>query len=92
MAAMAGLAVGFVLYMVDLQMGRRSAEMRRENGLRAGRGRVDEILPTGVYPTSAESAPASAEAQGMASWGQGERGAAGYEDSGGSELPGPQER
>jgi CBS domain-containing protein len=40
-----------------------------------------------VYPVSApEGTSPDALAHGEASWGQGERGAAGYEDSGGSEL------
>jgi hypothetical protein len=39
-----------------------------------------------VYPASeADRAPRDSEAQGMASWGQGERGAAGYNDHGESE-------
>jgi hypothetical protein len=51
--------------------------------------RVDEVGRTGVYPASSEQiAPEDAQAQGMASWGQGERGAAGYDDSGSSELTG----
>jgi uncharacterized membrane protein len=53
-----------------------------------GRGRIDRVGHTGVYPASDPDAPPDAEAQGMASWGQGERGAAGYEDSGGSEISG----
>ena len=48
---------------------------------------VDQVGHSGVYPASgAEDAPADAEAQGMASWGQGERGAEGYDDHGESEL------
>lgn len=40
-----------------------------------------------MYPVSAsEEASPHARVHGEASWGQGERGAAGYEDSGGSEL------
>ncbi len=62
---------------------------RSESGVPGGgQGRVDRVEPTGVYPASDPNAPADAEAQGMASWGQGERGAAGYEDSGSSELSG----
>ena len=96
-ALLAGLAVGLVLYLLDLALERRSNPLRvfgsrrgDESYLREGRGRIDEVLPTGVYPASAEGAPPSATAQGMASWGQGERGASGYEDSGESELPGRQ--
>jgi len=49
-------------------------------------GRTDQVGRSGVYPASAQGAPEDAKAQGMASWGQGERGEAGYEDSGSSEL------
>lgn len=48
---------------------------------------IDRIGHSGVYPASeVEDAPGDAEAQGMASWGQGERGAEGYDDHGESEL------
>jgi hypothetical protein len=48
---------------------------------------VDRVGRSGVYPASeAQGAPRDSEAQGMASWGQGERGAKGYEDHGGSEI------
>jgi hypothetical protein len=48
---------------------------------------VDRVGQSGVYPASeAEEAPADAEAQGMDSWGQRERGAEGYHDHGESEL------
>ncbi len=47
----------------------------------------DEVGHSGVYPASAmEQAPGDAQAQGEASWGQGERGAEGYNDHGESEL------
>ena len=61
---------------------------KRESGLPGGgQGRRDEIGKTGVYPVS-DMANASPDAvvHDQASFGQGERGAAGYEDSGGSEL------
>jgi uncharacterized membrane protein len=57
-----------------------------DTGITGGAGRVDEVGHTGVYPASDASAPGDAEAQGMASWGQGDLGAAGYEESGRSEL------
>jgi hypothetical protein len=48
---------------------------------------VDEVGRSGVYPASeAGNAPKDAEAQGLKTWGQGERGARGYDDHGGSEL------
>ena len=47
----------------------------------------DRVGSSGVYPASeAGSAPPDSQAQGMASWGQGERGARGYEDHGDSEI------
>lgn len=57
-----------------------------------GRGRIDRVGGSGVYPASGPLPPGSAEARPTASWGQGERGAAGYEDSGESELHIPRER
>ena len=48
---------------------------------------VDRVAGSGVYPASeAEQAPQDSETQGMSSWGQGERGAEGYNDSGESEI------
>ena len=52
-----------------------------------GKGRRDEVGPTGVYPMSAGIPPGRhLEIRTPAAWGQGERGAEGYNDSGGSEL------
>jgi uncharacterized membrane protein len=51
-----------------------------------GQGRVDEVGETGVYPASGPLPEGDADIQGMASWGQGIRGAEGYEDHGESEL------
>jgi len=71
------------------------AEKRKRNGSRkrrdpgtpgGGAGRKDEAGGSGVYPASAESAPEDSILRGQAEWGQGERGAAGYEDSGASEI------
>ena len=63
-------------------------QRKRESGQPGGgQGRRDEIEKSGVYPVSAlEEANPEAMVHGEASWGQGDRGAAGYEDSGGSEL------
>ena len=63
-------------------------EERRESGMPGGgAGRRDEPGRSGVYPaSSAEGATGDAPIRGESEWGQGERGAAGYEDSGSSEL------
>ena len=65
-----------------------SEDSRRESGQPGGgAGRRDEVGPTGVYPMSAGVPPGKhPEIRTPASWGQGDRGAEGYEDSGGSEL------
>ena len=66
----------------------RPEEDQRESGLPGGgQGRRDEPGHSGIYPASAaEGASPDAPLRGEAEWGQGERGAAGYEDSGSSEL------
>ena len=63
-------------------------EDRRESGQPGGgAGRRDEVGPTGVYPMSGGIPEGKhPELRSPASWGQGERGAEGYNDSGGSEL------
>jgi hypothetical protein len=63
-------------------------EARRESGEPGGgQGRRDDVGRTSVYPMSSQERPSGdAELRTEAAWGQGERGAAGYEDSGGSEL------
>jgi hypothetical protein len=63
-------------------------EQKRESGLPGGgAGRRDEVGRSGVFPaSSAEGASPEAEFRAEPAWGQGERGAAGYEDSGSSEL------
>jgi hypothetical protein len=63
-------------------------QKRRESGEPGGgQGRRDTVGKSGVHPMSAGPDPdRDAEIRTMAGWGQGERGAAGYEDSGGSEL------
>lgn len=70
------------------QANRTDADARRESGEPGGgQGRRDEVGPTGVYPMSG-GIPSGKhpEIRTPASWGQGDRGAEGYEDSGGSEL------
>lgn len=52
-----------------------------------GVGRRETPGQTGVYPISADQgANPDAPIQGQASWGQGDRGAAGYQDSGTSQV------
>ncbi len=70
-----------------------NAEQRESGQPGGGQGRVDEVGGSGVYPVSSmEGASGDARIQDEPSWGQGERGAAGYEDSGSSEtLPIPPE-
>jgi CBS domain-containing protein len=60
---------------------------RHESGLPGGgAGRKDQVGGSGVYPKSDPTAPGDARIVTPASWGQGERGAAGYQDHGESEL------
>jgi hypothetical protein len=60
---------------------------RRESGEPGGgQGRRDDVGGSGVYSRSAENIPDDAVIRTPQQWGQGERGAEGYEDSGGSEL------
>ena len=62
-------------------------EEKRESGLPGGgTGRRDEVGGSGVHPASAGTAPEGALIRSPAAWGQGDRGAAGYEDSGSSGL------
>lgn len=65
-----------------------SDEERRESGRPGGgTGRRDEVGPTGVYPMSGGIPEGKhPEIRTPAAWGQGDRGAEGYNDSGGSEL------
>lgn len=60
-------------------------------GVKAGKpavktGMIDEVGHSGVYPMSGPHPPGDAPAVWPGSWGQGKRGAAGYEDHGESEL------
>ncbi len=65
-----------------------AADAQRESGMPGGgAGRRDEVGPTGVYPMSGGIPPGKhPEIRTPAAWGQGERGAKGYDDAGGSEL------
>ncbi|HEV7588375.1 MAG TPA: hypothetical protein VGO40_09700 [Longimicrobium sp.] len=65
----------------------KDPQAKRESGEPGGgAGRRDEVGGSGVYPASAGHAPLDAEIRTQAAWGQGERGPAGYEDAGSSEL------
>ncbi len=55
-------------------------------GSEGGAGRREDGRGSGGYPESAGSAPPDAAIRTPAEWGQGERGAEGYQDSGQSEL------
>jgi hypothetical protein len=61
---------------------------RRESGEPGGgAGRRDDVGRTGVYPLSGDERPSGeAELRPLGDWAGGDRGIAGYEDSGGSEL------
>lgn len=61
---------------------------KRESGMPGGgAGRTDEVGKSGVYPVSQmEGADPGAVVHGESSFGQGERGAEGYNDSGTSEI------
>jgi len=65
-----------------------AADARRESGEPGGgAGRREEVGPTGVYPMSAGIRGGKhLEIRNPASWGQGDRGAEGYNDAGSSEL------
>lgn len=63
-------------------------EIRESGNPGGGRGRTDEIGGrSGVQPVSLPHSPRpEAVIRGMAEWGQGQRGPAGYEDHGESEI------
>jgi len=62
-------------------------ESKRENARSsAAAGRIDKVGPSGVYPISGPHPPGDAPLVWPGGWGQGERGAVGYEDHGDSEL------
>lgn len=65
----------------------------RESGMPGGgKGRRDATGRSGVYPASATERPGrDAPVRTENAWGQGERGAAGYEDSGTSEMASSEE-
>src|SRR5438477_6477031 len=60
---------------------------KRESGLPGGgAGRVDKVGGSGVYPMSGPHPSGDAPIIPEPAWGQGERGAAGYEDHGESAI------
>lgn len=62
-------------------------DFRRETGLPGGgKGRRDEVGGSGVYPMSGPHPAGNAPIIPEPAWGQGERGAAGYDEAGESEL------
>lgn len=62
------------------------SEKRESGAPGGGAGRKDEVGRTGVYPMSGPHPPGDASIVTPAAWGQGKRGAAGFEDHGESEL------
>ena len=69
------------------QTDRSDEEQRRESGAPGGGvGRREDVRGSGVYPASGPLPEGDAPYHGEASWGQGERGAEGYEDHGDSEA------
>ncbi len=69
------------------QQRRKTEQEKRESGVPGGgAGRKAEVGRSGIYPMSGLNPSGDAEIRGMATWGQSERGAAGYEDHGSSEL------
>jgi hypothetical protein len=66
---------------------RSKKDEQRESGAPGGgQGRRDKVGGSGVYARSSDNIPGDAVIRTPQQWGQGERGAEGYEDSGGSEL------
>jgi hypothetical protein len=64
-----------------------ATEKDKESGVPGGgAGRKDDVKGSPVYPMSGPHPPGDARIVGQASFGQGERGAAGYEDHGESAL------
>jgi uncharacterized protein DUF5335 len=65
----------------------KSAAKKKESGKPGGgAGRVEDVRGSGVYPASGPLPEGDAPYRGQMSFGQGERGEAGYYDSGDSEI------
>lgn len=68
-------------------MGSIDREKMRERGVPGGgAGRRDKVGHSGVYPMSGPHPPGDAPIVPLPGWGQGARGAQGYQDAGESEL------
>lgn len=79
----------------DQQQADQQANQSESGMPGGGAGRKEGPFNTPVYPVSADAgAPGDATIEGENAWGQGQRGAAGYQDSGESGLDdiGPMER
>ena len=74
--------------MVKKDRGKRGKRAKASGtpGSGSGVGRKEDVRGSGVYPETGGSAPPDAAIRTPAQWGQGERGAEGYQDSGQSEL------
>lgn len=68
------------------RMKSNDTEGRQSGRPDASAARRDEVGSSGIYPMSGPHPPGDAPAVWPGSWGQGKRGAAGYEDHGESEL------
>jgi len=72
---------------VHAQSSREALEQRESGQPGGGAGRRDDVGRSGVYPISGDERPSgNAELRPLGDWAGGDRGIAGYEDSGGSEL------
>jgi len=69
------------------QTANSTKEQKRDSGMPGGgQGRTDKVGDSGVYPASGPWPAGDAPFRGMGEWGQGERGASGYQEHGDSEL------
>lgn len=70
----------------EAKLARQAAEQGDTGRPGDGRGRTDHAGLSNVYPASGPLPPGDARLQPMGTFGQGDRGPAGYQDSGGSEV------
>ena len=72
---------------VHAQSSKEAIEQRDSGQPGGGAGRRDDVGRTGVYPMSGDERPSgNADVRPLGDWAGGDRGIAGYEDSGGSGL------